>query len=117
VLIDLDLTSNEVLLFDKEQCAFCDKSKLRDTMRMTATQTRPDFGPFIEGKETFGNTLRAKIAARTGLVSPTAKQQSTSSRYGDFDETKSTRSATRSLAIAVPKTAQAQQPLTARAEA
>lgn len=72
VVFDLDLTSHEVLLFDRESCAFVDKSKLRDTMKMTLGQNsgRPDFGAFVEGKETYGNTLRAKIAARGGLLSP-----------------------------------------------
>jgi len=109
VLLDLDLSSNEVLLFDRELCAFVEKSKLRDTMKMSLASNsgRPDFGPFIEGKETFGNTLRAKIAARGGFLSPVGAVQHTTtssqrSRYGDFDETRSHRS-TRSLSIVVPK--------------
>jgi len=113
VLLDFELTSNEVLLFDNEQCAFADKSKIRDTLKLSqaSNQGRPDFGPFVEGKETFGNSLRAKIALRGNHPSPVvgvtndAKSKASPSRFGDFDETRSTRSATRSLSIVVPKAA------------
>lgn len=72
VLLDFDLSTNEVLLFDNEQCGFADKSKIRDTLKLSmgSNQGRPDFGPFVEGKETFGNTLRAKIAQRGNVMSP-----------------------------------------------
>jgi len=69
---------------------------------------RPDMGPFVEGKETFGNTLRAKIAKRGGFLSPVAlgkvsSSNASPSNFGDFDETKSVRSNARSLAITSPK--------------
>ena len=106
MLLDFDLCTNEVLLFDNESCIFYDKAKLRDNVKisMSVNVGRPDMGPFVEGKETYGNSLRAKIAARGGLLSPAhalcASSKQSPSRYGDFDETKSTRSATRSLRIA-----------------
>lgn len=87
-MIDFGLTTNEVILFEKEAVNFIDKSKLRDSIiiNQSINAGRPDFGPFVEGKETFGNSLRAKIALRLGLKCPnTTNLQSPSnksSRYG-----------------------------------
>jgi hypothetical protein len=61
-------------------------------------------GAHFEAKETFGNSLRAKIAVRGGYASLTntngkLSPQSIASRIGAFDETKSVRSVARSLSI------------------
>lgn len=110
MLLDFELSTNEVLLFDNDTCMFVDKSKLRDTMKisMAGNIGRPDMGPFVEGKDTFGNTLRAKIAKRSRFLSPVAigklsPSNASPSNFGDFDETKSVRSNARSLAITSPK--------------
>ena len=74
MLIDFDLCTNEVLVFDNEQCVFIEKGKLRDNLKINlASNTgRPDFAPTVDSKETYGNTLRAKIAQRGGgVLSPT----------------------------------------------
>lgn len=69
--MDLGLSSNEVLLFDTNQCILVEKSKFRDKMIITQSLNagRPDMGAHFEAKETFGNSLRAKIAAREGYMS------------------------------------------------
>lgn len=105
--MDFGLSTNEILLFENESCNFIEKNKLRDNFKIShsSNQGRPDFAIGFEAKETFGNTLRAKIAAK-GLLSPTNTKYEASikgSVYGDFDETKSVRSAVRSLSITNPK--------------
>lgn len=71
--MDLGLSTNEVLVFDRDSCAFVEKSKLRDNLIITKSLNfgRPDVNAQFEAKETFGNSLRAKIAARGGFASPT----------------------------------------------
>lgn len=70
---------------------------------------RPDFGPDLgENRETLGNTLRARIAARLGSVTQSINyeyQSSKASRYSDFDDMKSNvaPSVARSLSLAVQK--------------
>lgn len=43
VVLDLEINSNEVLVFDKDSVELIEKAKLRDTMQMTSKFTgRPD---------------------------------------------------------------------------
>jgi hypothetical protein len=69
--MDFGLSTNEVLLFENDTCNFIEKNKLRDNFKISHSNNkgRPDFAIGFEAKETFGNTLRAKIAAK-GLLSP-----------------------------------------------
>lgn len=102
-MLDLGLTTNEVIVFDRDQCVLTDKSKLRDSIVIQSPISgRPDMNSQFEAKETFGNSLRAKIAARGGFASPNSGVLSPQSRTSrqDFDETKSMRSTARSLSIA-----------------
>lgn len=68
VVCDLGLITNEVLVFNSDSTVnFYQKDKLRDLMIINQSQVgRPDIGPHVEGKLTFGNSLRAKIAAKFG---------------------------------------------------
>ena len=72
VILDFHLSSNEVLLFEKEQCNFIDKVKLRESLYQTTgtNTTRPMTFPFVKDRNQFGNNIRAKIAHRQGYLSP-----------------------------------------------
>lgn len=76
-------------------------------------------GAQFEAKETFGNSLRAKIAARGGFMSPTNGGGALSPRSRvsrqDFEDDKSMRSTARSLSIAnSKKVTTTEQPKTLR---
>lgn len=114
--MDLGLISNEVLVFESEPntVSFQEKGKIRDSIVMAKSITgRPDFGPHVEGKETYGNSLRAKIAARLGVSSPRGAQSPTQkklSRYNaEREDSKSVRSNQRSLTITLQKPHASQQ--------
>ena len=110
VVLDLGISNNEVLVFDRQSCVFMDKSKMRDSMQISVGNGRPL--PFDEAS--YGNTARARLAAKT-LMSPRSNlngetaSRNGRSRHGDFDETKSVRSAARSISIKSPDGVKKQQ--------
>ena len=116
--MDLGLISNEVLVFEREPSivTFQEKGKLRDSIIMgQSISGRPDFGPHVEGKETYGNSLRAKIAARLGATvsSPRGAQSPTQKKLNRYnlerDDSKSVKSNQRSLTISIQKPNASQQ--------
>jgi hypothetical protein len=84
ILLDLKLASNEVILFTPEQLHFTDRKEVHHLMAPNV------FQPRLEGLRKIRHSLAPML---TDPLSPKSFQ------HEDYDETKSVKSATRSLSI------------------
>ena len=67
MILDFGLTSNEVFFFDRDRVELVDKIKLRDSIAINQSNNLEKFDIATtnnNGKEIFGNSLRARIASR-----------------------------------------------------
>ena len=65
--MDFGLTSNEVFFFDRDRVELVDKNKLRDPIAINQSHNLEKYDNETtnnNGKEIFGNSLRARIASR-----------------------------------------------------
>jgi hypothetical protein len=101
VMLDLGLPSNELLVFEDSNVSFVDKKKMKDALIYTSgpksTQIVNDTQSSIFGRS---SRVRARLGANTIKILDSNIADIPKHRYQD-DETKSVRSAARSLSIQV----------------
>lgn len=97
VVVDLNLTSNEFVMFEGDQVSFVDKKSMRDSIVLNSFD-RSSMGPFDRTRKTPGRLQQNTIVKVPNGESPKAVEQDKKSRYVE-DDTKSVRSQARSLSI------------------